>query len=68
MDSPTDLYTSNCTDNLPALHFGMRWGFLAKDFFTVPPSISATEHSVMTAYGNEHTIFEKLLQLYETQP
>ena len=49
------LMVGKSSDNLPALHFSQRWGFLAvlTQLPPTPPSILATEHSVMTSFGRE---------------
>jgi nicotinamide phosphoribosyltransferase len=64
------LMVSEMSDNVPALHFAQAWGFrgpLNDD--PLPPSILATEHSIMTSYGrDERKAFEILLSKAPDKP
>ena len=56
------LMVSDVSDNVPVLHFAQAWGFCGplKDE-PLPPSILATEHSVMTSYSHDERIAFSIL-------
>jgi nicotinamide phosphoribosyltransferase len=68
------LMVSDLSDNVPALHFAQAWGFRGplKDQ-PLPPSILATEHSVMTSFEHsfghhEQAAFDHLLATAPDKP